>query len=87
MAVKHKVQKGESLWSIAEDYYGDGRQYTRIKEANSLKSDVIHPNTILTIPSTYTNSDYYEIGKQLEIALADVEELPSVKKLLEMLEG
>ena len=87
MAVKHKVTRGESLWSIAVDYYGNGKEYIRIKEANNLTQDTIITGQVLTIPSALTNSEYYEIGKQLEIALADINELHSVKKLLEMLEG
>lgn len=87
MATKHKVTRGESLWSIAVDYYGDGKEYTRIKEANKLTKDTIVTGQVLIIPTPFSNSEYYEIGKQLEIALADIEELPSVKKLVDMMEG
>ncbi len=31
---KYVVQKGDTLWKIADEYYGDGRLYTRIFEAN-----------------------------------------------------
>jgi 5'-nucleotidase len=30
----HTVQKGDTLWSIAKDYYGDGREYKKIIDAN-----------------------------------------------------
>ena len=30
----HEVKKGETLWKIAEHYYGDGALYTKIFEAN-----------------------------------------------------
>jgi len=30
----HTVQKGDTLWSIAKDYYGDGREYKKIVDAN-----------------------------------------------------
>ena len=30
----HEVKKGETLWKIAEQYYGEGGLYTRIFEAN-----------------------------------------------------
>jgi nucleoid-associated protein YgaU len=30
----HVVKKGESLWKIAEQYYGDGNLYKKIFEAN-----------------------------------------------------
>ena len=31
----HEVKKGETLWKIAEHYYGDGSLYRKIFEANS----------------------------------------------------
>ena len=30
----HEVQKGETLWKIAEQYYGDGNLYPKIFDAN-----------------------------------------------------
>jgi len=30
----HEVKKGETLWKIAEQYYGDGNLYKQIFEAN-----------------------------------------------------
>ena len=30
----HEVKKGDTLWKIAETYYGDGSLYTKIFEAN-----------------------------------------------------
>ena len=30
----HQVKKGETLWKIAEHYYGDGSLYTKIFEVN-----------------------------------------------------
>jgi nucleoid-associated protein YgaU len=31
----HEVKKGETLWKIAEQYYGDGSLYKKIFEANT----------------------------------------------------
>jgi len=31
----HEVKKGETLWKIAEQYYGDGALYPKIFEAGS----------------------------------------------------
>ncbi len=31
---EHVIREGDTLWSIAQKYYGDGRQHTRIEEAN-----------------------------------------------------
>ena len=52
----HKVSSGDSLWAIAQKYYGDGSQYPKIKEANkekytSLKNNnIIYSNWELVIP-------------------------------------
>jgi nucleoid-associated protein YgaU len=40
----HEVAKGESLWKIAERYYGDGSLYPKIFEAN--KDVLKDPNKI-----------------------------------------
>lgn len=34
-SVTHRVERGESLWKIAERYYGDGNAWRRIRDANS----------------------------------------------------
>ncbi len=52
----HKVVKGDSLWSIAQKYYGNGGLYPKIKDANKSKysclktSNVIYPYMTLLIP-------------------------------------
>lgn len=40
----HEVKKGDTLWKIAEQYYGDGSLYTKIFEAN--RDTVKDPNLI-----------------------------------------
>lgn len=49
----HKVKKRESLWDIAEHYYGvgNGNRYVEIKEFNKLKSDILRAGIILKIPN------------------------------------
>ena len=52
----HKVVAGDSLWAIAQKYYGDGSQYPKIKEANKEKytslnnNNIIYSNWELVIP-------------------------------------
>ena len=49
----YTVQSGDTLWKIADDIYGDGKQYNKIFEANQsvLKSaDHILPGQELVIP-------------------------------------
>ena len=46
----HKVVKGESLWSISENVYGSGYNWTDLKKANNLKSDDIEVGQELVLP-------------------------------------
>lgn len=49
----HRVAEDESLWGIAERYYGDGALYTKLAEHNSDRIsnvDAIPVGTILRIP-------------------------------------
>ena len=47
----HTVQKGDTLWGIAKYYYGDGKKYTKIAEANNIPNpDFIRDGEKLIIP-------------------------------------
>ena len=49
----YTVQKGDSLWKIAKQFYGDGKQWSRIHEANRdviENPDLIQPGWVLRIP-------------------------------------
>ena len=53
--VVYTVEKGDSLWKIAEEQYGNGSKYTAIFEANRpmLKDPgEIYPGQVLRIPAT-----------------------------------
>lgn len=53
-AVFHTVKKGDTLWAIAKDHYGNGSKYNEIFEANRpmLKDpDRIYPGQVLRIPN------------------------------------
>lgn len=43
----HKVKKGDSLWAIAQKYYGKGSLYPKIKEANKTKYPSLAKNNII----------------------------------------
>lgn len=49
----HKVKKRETLWDIAEHYYGvgNGNRYVEIKEFNKLESDILRADMVLKIPN------------------------------------
>lgn len=48
------MQKGDSLWKIAKQFYGNGAQYSKIVSANADKiknPNLIYPGQVFTIPS------------------------------------
>ena len=50
----YTVEAGDSLWAIAQRFYGDGNQWSRIYEANRDQldnPDTIQPGQVLRIPS------------------------------------
>ncbi len=52
--IYYEVQKGDTLWKIAEIYYKDGSRYKEIFEANRevIKDpDLIYPGQLIRIPN------------------------------------
>ena len=52
-SVFHTVAKGDSLWKIAAEHYGNGSKYPAIFEANKpmlTHPDKIYPGQVLRIP-------------------------------------
>ncbi|KZS58123.1 LysM peptidoglycan-binding domain-containing protein [Mycobacterium ostraviense] len=47
----YTVASGDTLWGIAERFYGDGNKYQVLVDANAIPNpDLIHPGQVLTIP-------------------------------------
>ncbi len=47
----HTVASGDTLWAIAEQFYGDGNRYPEIAGASGIDNpDLIQPGQLLTIP-------------------------------------
>lgn len=44
------VKRGDTLWSIAREYYGFGTKYKKLMEINHLTSSLIHPGDCLKVP-------------------------------------
>jgi nucleoid-associated protein YgaU len=50
-AATYTVEPGDTLWGIAERFYGDGSKYQAIADASSVENpDLIYPGQVLTIP-------------------------------------
>ena len=48
-ATTYTVVKGDSLWSIAQKYYGNGSKYPQIKEKNKYKYPSLSKNNIIYV--------------------------------------
>ncbi|WP_343600010.1 LysM peptidoglycan-binding domain-containing protein [Mycobacterium sp.] len=47
----YTVVSGDTLWAIAERFYGDGNKYQQIADASGISNpDLIQPGQALTIP-------------------------------------
>lgn len=47
----YTVVSGDTLWAIAERFYGDGNRYQQIADASGIANpDLIQPGQVLTIP-------------------------------------
>lgn len=47
----YTVVSGDTLWAIAEKFYGDGNKYQKIADASGIPNpDLIQPGQVLTIP-------------------------------------
>ncbi len=50
----YEIQKGDTLWKVAEIYYKDGSRYPEIVEANKeviKNADLIYPGQMIRIPN------------------------------------
>lgn len=69
--IAHKVQKGESWWSIAQDTLGDGSRYMELVHYNGFdKAPTIHPGDIVKIPcedvpQAQPQQDLTEVAQQV----------------------
>ncbi len=48
----HRVQSGDTLWKISQQYLGQGSRYREVMQLNGLADDRIYPGMELKIPGT-----------------------------------
>jgi len=64
LPINHKVQKDESLWKIAEKYYGSGYNWVDIAKENKIKNfDFLVEGQELTVPNVEPKKSTKDIGK------------------------
>lgn len=83
---KYTVQRGDTLWGIAKKLLGDGNRFREIQKENGLTDTVIREGMVLKIP-TSSKATFEEIGKAFEKAVQDVDNLPSVQRLYDLIGG
>ena len=83
---QYTVKQGDTLWGIAKKLLGDGNRYREIQKENGLQDTLIRVGMVLKIPSD-SKPTFEEIGKAFEKAVQDVDNLPSVQKLYDLIGG
>lgn len=69
--IEYTVQAGDSLWSIAQDYYGSGKNYVALAAYNDMAtSDYIHPGDVLKIQNS-EDIDLEAVAIKYEAAIAE----------------
>ncbi len=53
----YTVQKGDSLWKIADKCLGNGSKYPQIAELNNIKDNFIYPGQVLKLPQNKANNN------------------------------
>ncbi|MAY95000.1 MAG: hypothetical protein CMH84_00465 [Nocardioides sp.] len=74
--VDHSVKPGESLWSIAEDHFGDGARYKEIAELNrdllGSRPSFLEPGWVLKLPAPTGGAPAHAYTVQPNDTLSDI---------------
>lgn len=69
--IEYTVQAGDSLWSIAQDYYGSGKNYVALAAYNDMAtSDYVHPGDVLKVQNS-EDIDLEAVAIEYEAATAE----------------
>jgi len=76
----YKVEKGDSLWKIAEAEYNDGYSWTKIAEANNLENpSVLVAGQELVLPKLEVKETIAKVTDEVETTIAVGNEYKVVK--------
>jgi tetratricopeptide (TPR) repeat protein len=64
----HKVESGETLAGIAEDYYGDPGRTEAIEKFNDVTDESIAPGTVLRVPMTAKDIERLETREKARVS-------------------
>lgn len=74
--VDHAVKPGESLWSIAEDHFGDGARYKELVELNrdllGAQSSFLEPSWVLKLPALTGGAPAHDYTVQPTDTLSEI---------------
>lgn len=81
----HRVEQGDTLWKIAERYYGDGSQWRRIAEAEQNKGRIMADSQVrngasIVIPGVPAVSQNNQRGTQRPAQLAPRQQTYTVQR-------
>lgn len=82
MASYYKVQQGDTLSEIAERFNTSVSKLASLNQIANIHK--ISVGQMLRLPSGSNAKDYDAIGKQMEVCLNDIENLPSFQRFLKM---
>ncbi|GAW49700.1 MULTISPECIES: LysM peptidoglycan-binding domain-containing protein [unclassified Nocardioides] len=74
--VDHAVKPGESLWSIAEDHFGDGARYKELVELNrdilGAQPSFLEPGWVLKLPALNSGAPAHDYTVQPTDTLSEI---------------
>lgn len=75
----YTVQSGDSLWSIADKFYGDGYLYTFVRDSNNIENNSIYPGQELVIKNISSDEEKREYLQESYVEIESEKQTKSQK--------